>query len=200
MIDPDPPGHEQGIEGAAGAAGPMPESIGVLRGAIAGGDTRRAARVGLGLVMLTLAGLAIGLIVGGIERNAHITDLHKHGVAVQVTVTGCRGLLGGSGSNFAGYSCQGTFLMNSHRYNEGIPGDALLVVGSKLKVTAVASDPGIIDTPAAVRAEHASLRVFLVPAMLLVVLGVLIAGLRVRRRSGRAEVVGGLGARGAASS
>jgi hypothetical protein len=156
-----------------------------LRGAGVEADVGRVGRVIVGLVLVALAVLVVVLFAAGADKNAQITDLRLHGVGVHITVTECRGLLGGSGSNPAGYACQGTFSFEGHRYTEAIPGDTLYAPGTKLRAVTVPQDPGLVSTPGAVASEHASWRVFILPTILLVVLVLLVGALVLRRRQVR---------------
>ncbi len=157
-------------------------SLTTLRGAGVQVDVRQAGRVVAAICLVALAVVAVVLLVAGIHKNAQINDLRQHGVDVNVTVTGCLGLLGGSGSNQAGYACTGTFTLGGHRYSEDIPGNALRNPGTKVSAVAVAGDPPLLDTRHTVATEHASASVFIVPVILLVVLVLLVGGLVVRRR------------------
>ncbi len=151
----------------------------ILRGAGVDVDARRVARVLVGTCLLALAALSATLFVVGARKNAQITDLREHGVPVEVTVTRCLGLLGGSGSNDAGYACRGSFTIGGHRIERAIPGDTFLPPGATLRAIAAPDDPGLFSTAAAVASEHASWKVFILPATLLVLLlaalGVLVA-------------------------
>jgi hypothetical protein len=151
-----------------------PGRVGALRGAGVAVDVRRAGRVAVGLVVVGLAVLVVVLFVAGARKNAQITELHAHGVAVEMTVSGCIGLLGGTGSNAAGYSCHGTFTLGGHRYDDQIPGNTLYGPGHKLAGISVASDPALFTTPGTLRTQHASGKVFGVPAVLTVVLALLV--------------------------
>ena len=76
--------------------------------------------VGRVLLYLTLGALAVTsalLFVAGAEKNASITRLHQQAVPVEMTVGGCRGLLGGSGSN--PQDCSGSIVANSISLNGG---------------------------------------------------------------------------------
>ena len=133
-------------------------------------------------------GLAVAVAVlfaAGVDKNAQITDLHQRGVAVQITVTRCMGLLGGSGSNPVGYACTGTVLLDGHRYREAIPGDTLYPPGAKIRGVAVSGDPPLLSTAHAVATEHASSNVFVVPTILLVVLLFLVGTVAFRLRTAR---------------
>ena len=123
-------------------------AVATLRGAGVDVDVRRAGRVLVGAVLGALAVLAVVLFVAGAQKNAQITSLRSHGVPVTVTVTGCTGLLGGSGSNAAGYACRGTFSVAGHRYDEAIPGDTLYPPGTPLAAVTVPGDPGSSPRPA----------------------------------------------------
>ncbi len=156
-----------------------------LRGAGVNVDVRRAAHVVVGICVVGLAVLVVLLFVAGVHKNAQITRLRQHGVAVEVTVSGCLGLLGGSGSNPAGYACRGTFTLDGHRYNEAIPGNTLRPPGTKVRAVAASGNPPLLSTAHAVSTERASASVFIVPGILLVVLVFLVGGLVLRRRRTR---------------
>ena len=158
------------------------EPIMPLRGAGVDVDVRRVGRVLAGLCLLALAVLVFVLFIAGAQKNAQITRLHQHGVAVEVTVSSCIGLMGGSGSNIAGYSCRGTFTAGGHLYNDAIPGNTLYRPGARLAAITASGDPGLLSTPRALAAEHASWRVFILPTILLVVLVLLVAAVVLRRR------------------
>jgi hypothetical protein len=149
-------------------------------------DVRRAGRVIAGLCLMALAVLAAVLFAVGAHKNDQITSLRQRGVRVTITVSGCRGLLGGSGSNAAGYACRGNLTLNGHRYNEPIPGDALYAPGAKILGVAVSGNPPLLATAHGLETEHASWSVFAAPTVLVVVL-VLVVGAAVvkRRRTGR---------------
>jgi hypothetical protein len=164
------------------------DPVGTLRGAGVAVDVRRAGRVVAGILVVGLAVLVVVLFVAGARKNAQIGELRDHGVPVDMTVSGCIGLLGGSGSNGAGYSCHGTFTLGGHRYDDPIPGNTPHSPGDKVAGISVASDPALFTTPKTLRSQHASSGVYLVPAILTAVLALLVAGLvvlgrRRRRRS-----------------
>lgn len=140
--------------------------ISTLRGASVSVDGRRVGQVFIGLVMITLAVLGVVFIVVGINKNQQINELKDHGVPVTYVVSTCLGLLGGSGSNGAGYSCQGSYTIDGHRYSQNLPGSSLYAAGDHVKAISVRSDPTLLSTPAIVDAEHASANVFILPAVL----------------------------------
>jgi hypothetical protein len=156
-----------------------------LRGAGVDVDFRRVGQVVIGMCLVGVAVLAVILLVAGFQKNAQIASLHQNGVPVEVKVSSCTGLLGGSGSNAAGYQCQGTFLLNGHTYSAVVPGDSLHVPGSTLQGISVPSDPALLSTPSLVAAEHTSWRVFILPAVLLIFLAGVLGALFLRRRSAR---------------
>jgi hypothetical protein len=181
---PDP--RKTGVAAGSGVEVHAPDRSGepvmTLRGAGVQADVRRVGRVAIGLSLVTLAAVAIVLLVAGFQKNAEITSLRANGVPVDVTVSKCLGLMGGSGSNLVGYDCSGTYTVDGHSYTEDIPGNTMHAPGTTLRGLTVPGDPTLFSTPAAVAAEHPSWRVFLVPTVLLVTLLVLVGALVLRRR------------------
>jgi hypothetical protein len=106
-------------------------------------------------------------------------------VVVDIRVTGCLGLLGGSGSNAAGYACRGSFTLDGHRENEAIPGNILRAPGTRLRGVSVPGDPALVTTTGALAGEHASGRVFILPTILAIILALFVGGLVLRRRRPR---------------
>ena len=164
------------------------QPVSTLRGAAVEVDVRRAGQVFGGLCLLALAATAVVLLVAGFQKNAQITRLHQQGVGLEVKVSGCIGLMGGSGSNAAGYQCRATFTLDGRRYNDAIPGTALYAPNTSLRAIVVPGDPALLSTPRALATEHASSRVFVLPAALLVLLGLVVgAGALKRASSSRAS-------------
>ncbi len=182
-----PPGHDREDREAGdlsgGAAGlPSDGSVGVLRGPAVEVDVRRVTHLAVGLGLAALAVVAGVLLVAGYQKNSQIDNLRAHGVPVELTVTDCRGLMGGSGSNLAGYDCSGTYTVGGHEYTEDIPGNTLHAPGTTIRGLIVPGDPALFSTPATVDSEHASWTVYLVPAILLAVLACLLTLVVVRTR------------------
>jgi hypothetical protein len=159
--------------------------VGTLRGATVSFNPRRLVHVALGLVLGTLAVATIVLTMAGIHSNDQVNRLQTQGQRVTVTVTGCLGLLGGSGSNEAGYSCNGTYELAGHVYREPLPGSTFYRPGTKLASIAVPGDPALVSPVAVVSSQQASNGVFIVPIVLGVILLALIAVLVLRNRPGR---------------
>ncbi|HMK62757.1 MAG TPA: hypothetical protein VK386_03975, partial [Acidimicrobiales bacterium] len=90
------------------AENPEPSAgrVGTLRGAPVDVDLHLVGRVAAFLGVLVLAFSVIVLFLAGAHRNAQLNLLRQRGVPVTMTVTNCLELLGGSGSNGAGYSCR----------------------------------------------------------------------------------------------
>lgn len=133
-------------------------------------NTHVVVRVVVAVVLVGLTALTVGLFIAGVHRNSQIDNLRQHGVPVQVSVTGCMGLLGGSGSNAAGYSCKVVLESGGHRYVDALPGDSFYQPGTVLHAVTVAGDPSLITLASTVSGEHASGRVFILPTILLVLL------------------------------
>jgi MYXO-CTERM domain-containing protein len=186
MTTTEPPTHENGDEtGVPGAtAGEEPaDRVAALRGAGVGGvDTRRLGQIVVGVILVTLAVLVIVFTLVGVHKNQQTDRLHNDGVPVSFTYSTCTGLLGGTGSNFTGYVCRGSYSLNGHTYREELPGNDYHRTGSTVPAIAVPGDPALVSPAATVRTEHSSSGVFLVPAILLVILLVLVGLLLLRRR------------------
>jgi hypothetical protein len=163
-----------------------------LRGASVEVDPRRAARVAVALCVVALAVVGVSLCVAGVDKNAEIRGLHQQGTTVEVTVTRCFGLLGGSGSNGVGNRCLGTFILDGMRYHGTIPGNALWAPGTTIRLVTIKRDPGLLATSHEVANEHTSWRVFILPTVLFVVATALVIAIVVRRQR-RSEVIGLVG-------
>ena len=159
-----------------------------LRGAPVAVDSRRATRLVVTFCLTALGFAVAGLFVAGVHKNAQITLLRQHGVGVDVTVTGCRGLLGGSGSNAAGDTCRGIFVLDGRSYSDTIPGDTLRAPGTTLRLVTAESDPGLIETVHQVKTDHTSWMIFLLPSVLLMVLLALVTSYVIGRRRGSRSV------------
>jgi hypothetical protein len=167
-------------------SGSPSEPVSTLRGASASVDPRRAAQVVVGIVMAALAAVGIVFIVVGINKNNQINELKEHGVPVAYVVSKCLGELGGSGSNAAGYSCQGSYEIGGHRYVEALPGSSSIYApGTHVPAVSVPSDPTLLSTPAIVSSERASWNVFIVPIVLLGAFVLLLLVVLLRRRRTR---------------
>jgi len=154
----------------------------VRRGGTVDVNARRIGRVAMAVILAGLAVLTVVLYVAGAHKNSQINELRQHGVHVHVTVTGCQGLLGGSGSNEAGFTCKVALTMDGHRSVVTLPGSSFYRPGTRLNAVAVPGDPALISPPRTVASEHASGRVFILPTVLLLVLLAVVALLLFRRR------------------
>jgi hypothetical protein len=156
-----------------------------LRGASVSVDTRRAGQVVVGVLLATLATLGIVFVVIGVNKNTQINELKNKGVSVTYVVSRCVGQLGGSGSNVAGYTCQGNYEVGGRRYFENLPGSSYYAPGARVPAVSVTSDPNLLSTPAIVNSEHASPSVFVLPVVLLAACALLLVVVLLRRRVGR---------------
>jgi hypothetical protein len=161
------------------------QRVGTLRGAGVQVDPARAARVAIALGLAVLVVVAVVLLVAGYRKNAQITELRTHGVPVQMTITHCLGLMGGSGSNVAGYACRGTYSYGGRTYAEDVPDDALHLPGTRVPGVVVPTDPALFSTPGAVANQHASASVYIAPIVFLLVAAGVVGWLVVRKRRRR---------------
>lgn len=176
------------------AGDPVPERIdertgdqpvGTLRGAGVQVDGTRVTRVALVLALVALTVVGVVLLVAGYRKNAQVDELRSRTVPVQVTVSRCLGLMGGSGSNAAGYECTGTYVVHGHPYVEGIPGSTYYASGTVVAGVVPAGDPGLLSTPSTVASSHGSASLYVVGALLLATAAGIIVWLALRRRRGR---------------
>lgn len=174
-----------------GSAG---SSVGRLRGADVEVDARKVTWVALTLILVTLLVLGIVFTVAGVRKNDQIQELRSHAVPIDVTVTSCVGLLGGSGTNFVGYSCTGTYDVAGRSYSAQLPGSAPQARGAVVHAVVAPNDPALISTAALVSTERTSGAVFIMPAVfvsIVVVAPVVLIAVR-RRRAHRTESADGV--------
>lgn len=168
---------------------PPVRSAGPLRGAAVEANARLVGKVAAAAAVGALLVTVLVLAVAGIQKNAEIGELRSHGVVVDVHATRCIGLMGGSGSNLAGYQCSGWFTLGGHRHAATIPDGALHPPGSVVRGVTVRSDPALLATVRQLATEHPSAGVFLVPGALLTVV-VLAGGVTLARRGRRGRLAG----------
>jgi hypothetical protein len=165
--------------------GPDDRPVSTLRGAGVQIDTARAARIALVLCLATLVVVGSVLLIAGYRRNAQIDDLRAHGAPVQVSVTHCLGLMGGTGSSPAGYECTGSYTFHGAHYAEGIPGSTFYPDGAVVAGVVSTGDPGLLSTPSTVARAHTSVTLYLLGALLFVTAAAIGVWSEVRRRRGR---------------
>jgi hypothetical protein len=153
-----------------------------LRGNTVDVDVRRLGQLFVVLCLVALAVFVIVFTIAGVRKNSQINSLRHDGIRTTVTVSSCTSLMGGSGSNAVGDSCAGTFTLNGRRYTENIPGTALRKIGSSLPAVVVPTDPALVSPVTTLAGEHTSWKVFILPAILLVVLALLVGAIMLRRR------------------
>ena len=164
------------------------EPVGTLRGAGVQVDIAKVGRVVLALVVVALVVVGAVLVVAGYRKNSQVNDLHAHGVPVQVTVVGCLGLMGGSGSNTAGYECTGRYVVHGTSYVEGIPGSTFYARGAVVTGVVSSDDPGLLSSPSVVASSHTTNTLYIVGGLLLLVALAIVGWLVLkRRRVGRAD-------------
>jgi hypothetical protein len=113
--------------------------------------------VGVGIGLLGLLAATVILAIAAYDQNNHRTELKRHGVAVQATVTGCLGLASGSGATIYSYSCRARYDLQGRTYEAVIKGtNSLYPVGQTLSAVAVPGRPSLLSTSAAARKESAT--------------------------------------------
>jgi hypothetical protein len=156
--------------------------VAMLRGARIEVDAGRVGRVLGGAVVAALAVLAAVFFFVGAHKNAQIAELRQHGVPVEVTVTKCLGLMGGSGSNGAGYACSGTFRLAGHLFDESVPGDVNYGPGTRISAVAAANGSGLFAPVDVLASERTSWTVYILPGVLALAFIVLAGAWMLRRQ------------------
>ena len=148
-----------------------PDSGSYIRGG--GGvdvDPRRILRPLAVLCLVALAGLSIGLALSAGNENGKEAALRKHGVPVQVTVTGCLAVSSGIGMGIEYWQCRGNYTLGGHQFNELIGGSrALLIAGRQEAAVAVPGQPALLSTFAAVAKGRSNFTPYVTPIVLGVV-------------------------------
>jgi len=117
--------------------------------------------------LTTCAAVLVVAFVTAANDNARIERMKTHGIPVTVTVTGCTGNVGGSGSNSAGYTCRGRYVVRGVTYRELI-GSLSTFAASGTTVHAVAdpSKPSTVIVFSALEKTVASSGAYLRPGLL----------------------------------
>ena len=147
-------------------------------------DGRRILRVAGSVCLVGLAVLVVITTVSARGQNSRMPRLQQHGVPVTVTVTGCVGIVSGTGSTNTGFSCRGDYTLDGHAYNKVITGtSAQLEEGSTVPAIAVPGDPALLSTADAVAHSPHSSDVYVTPIILfgVLILGVALLGWDTRR-------------------
>jgi hypothetical protein len=166
---------------------PRDEVVASLRGPKVSINAPRFARILVALGMAALLVSGVLLLIGGAHHNAQITRLQHDGVPVQITITSCIGMAGGTGSTPASFVCQGNFVLSGHRYHELIGGQTTeLNAGSTLRGLAIPDDPALVSSASSVATSHTSSSVFILPVVLLAAFVALLLVVVIRRRGSRA--------------
>lgn len=165
----------------------MPEES-YIRGAPAGSiDPKRVGRVLAYVVVLALAGTAIGLALIGSSSDSTASRLKHRGVPVQATVTTCIGISSGIGMGVEYYNCSGRYTLNGQSFVEVIHGSrADLTAGTTVSALVIPGDPASLALPGS--AHTSSSGAWIAAGVVAVAAGMgagWLAILRIRRRGTR---------------
>jgi hypothetical protein len=132
-----------------------PDGASYLRGGGAGSNGPRMIRLFLGGCLVALAALVVVLFVQAAAEGSRADRLHRHGVTVVATVTGCLGIASGTGITEASFQCKASFVDGGRRYTEVIRGSsALLQTGSAVTAVVVPGDPRSLSGVGAAAGGH----------------------------------------------
>jgi hypothetical protein len=151
------------------------------RGGTVNVDKRKAAQVVIAVTLVALTVLGVVLLIAAINNNNQIDNLKDNGITVPVKVTGCLGLIGGTGQSLAGFSCSGTYAVGGTVYHQNIPGLAFHKPGTTIRGVVVPSDPKLLSTPDQLAGQQASWTAFIIPGLLLLVVVVVLLVVFLRR-------------------
>jgi hypothetical protein len=171
---------ESNHPGTAGDGGDQP--IDNYRGGTVNVDVRKAGRVVMAVCLVALTVLGVVLLIAAVNNNSQISNLKDNGVPVAVKVTGCLGLIGGTGQSAAGFSCTGTYTLDGTQYHQNIPGLTFHPPGTTIRGVVVPSNPKLLSTPDQLARQQASWTAFIIPGLLLLVVVVVLVAVFLRRR------------------
>lgn len=163
------------------------DSVAPLRGAAPGLTRARIWIVAASACLLLLAVAIAASFISASRDNARLERLHSQGIAVNVTVSDCRGNLGGSGSNSVDYTCHGDYRVGATTYHEVIGAmTTFALAGSVVRGVIDPSQHGYVTLASALEHTTPSSSVYIVPGLLALALSALTFALwRVARRRGR---------------
>ena len=151
-----------------------PHGVVSLRGPAVQSIGRRFWTSAAAVLLALLATIVVVTFVSAVNDNARIDRLKAHGEAVIVTVTNCVGNLGGSGSNAADYTCDGTYRLGGARYRETIGSKtSFSSPGDKIRAVADPARPSTIEVASAVATSSSSSSAYVVPSLLALIFAAL---------------------------
>jgi hypothetical protein len=139
-----------------------------------------------GALLLVVCAVLLVVGVGSVANgNARINRLRSQGIPVVVTVSGCFGNIGGSGSNGAGFTCHGEYSVDGVKYQEVVESLSIFVTtGTSVRGVVDPSHHSLVELASAVKTAKASSTAYFVLGVLGVVLVALALALgRASRRS-----------------
>jgi hypothetical protein len=154
---------------------PTPDArVTPLRGAAAVSVGRTFWLVAGALVLAVFAAALVLSFISVASNNARIDRMKSSGIPVNVSVTGCDGNLGGSGSNGAGYTCRGVYKVGDVTYHEDIGSmTTFAATGTVVRAVADPSHRGTVELSAALATSKASGGAYVRPGLLTLVFVVL---------------------------
>jgi hypothetical protein len=161
---------------------PDPREFTALRGATAPRIDVRFWRLAGATLLAVFAVIVIVSFLSASNDNSRIERMKNHGISVAVTVTNCAGNIGGSGSNAAGYTCQGSYQVDGVRYVETIGSmTTMAIAGTKVRAVADPQRPSTVELAATVVRSSPSSSVYVVPS-LMALLAIVLSLLFIRRQ------------------
>jgi hypothetical protein len=104
-----------------------------------------------------LAAMAGYFAVSASHESSQSSLLHRHGVPVTATITGCSAVSSGIGMGIEYYQCTGSYTLGGQTFNEVIHGSrSQLDSGQHVPAVAVPGHPSLLSTPKAAAAGSSS--------------------------------------------
>lgn len=140
----------------------------------------------VGLLALVIVALTLAVsFFSAANDNARIARMKSHGIPVVVSVTNCVGQIGGSGSNNAGFVCQGTYRVHGTKYHGSIGSMTTFAsFGTMIHAVADPAKPSTIILATTLDHSTASDSAYLVPSVLSLVFVAVVIVVARRRRHG----------------
>jgi hypothetical protein len=127
------------------------------------------------LGVLVLIALSVATAVSTAHQNSRAGQLQKHGVPVDVKVTGCTGVSSGIAQAIQYYQCRGTYSVDGQHYNEVIGGvRSALPSGQAVPAVAARGNPALVTTVGAAKKGSYAVPIVLGALALVLIIGLLV--------------------------
>jgi len=115
-----------------------------------------------------LCGLVVCVVgITSMNNASRIERLRTHGISVEARITNCSGLIGGSGSNSAGYTCTASYRIGTETFHSVVGGlSTFQPTGTSTSVVADPNNHGAIELASVAKSDQFSITSVILPAVL----------------------------------